>query len=114
MPNLVIREFRCLRSAWADSRAGGFAYGALEQLARNLDALIDFFIAAKAALVVQIELAIETYSQDSIVDYLGHWFQSKWGYSSGLVGLLRARQAKGEIPVGEIKRLGFGSIMMGG
>ena len=96
------------------SRAGVFTYGSLEQLAGNLEPMVDFLIASQPGLVISIEPAIETYEQNSIVDYLGYWFQEKRGYSAGLIGLLREREAKGLITVHKIKRLGFGSMMMEG
>jgi len=96
------------------SKSVVFTSGALEQLAGDLEPMIDFIIARKPSLVVNVEPASETYNLDSLVDYLGHWFQSKRGYSSGLIDLLREREAAGKVNVEKIKRLGFGSMMMEG
>ena len=47
-------------------------------------------------------------------DYLAIWFQSKRGYSAGLITLLQEYQNQKLISVKKIQRLNFGSLMMEG
>jgi len=96
------------------AKAAVCTFGAMEQLAGDIGPFIDFLIEAKPAVVINIEPAIETYDQNSLVDYLAYKFQSKRGYSAGLIELLEQHEQAGKISVQRIKRIGFGSMMMEG
>ncbi len=91
-----------------------YTFGALEQLASNLDPVIDFFISKNPSICIHTEPAQELYEDDSIVDYLGKKFESKRGYSSGLIAKLKTLETEGKIDIIKIKRLYFGSFFFEG
>lgn len=94
--------------------AGVLTFGALEQLAGNIQPMIEFLISKKPKLIFSIEPAAETYDLDNLPDFLAHWFQTKRGYSTGLVKLLKEKESQGMIEILKIKRTGFGSQFMEG
>lgn len=91
-----------------------YTFGALEQLASNLDPILDFFISKSPSICIHTEPAIELYEDDSLIDYLGKKFQGKRRYSSGLIDKLKTLEAAGKIEIIKIKRLYFGSYFMEG
>lgn len=96
------------------SSSGVFTFGSLEQLAGELDPMFDFLIRKKPAIVISIEPASETYDSSNLVDFTALWFQTKRGYTSGMIALLQSLENKGLIRIDRIKRIGFGSTMMEG
>lgn len=91
-----------------------YTFGALEQLASNLDPILEYFISQEPVLCVHTEPAIELYEDDSLIDYLGRSFQGKRGYSSGLISKLQNLEDEGKIEILKIRRLYFGSYFMEG
>jgi hypothetical protein len=91
-----------------------YTFGALEQLASNLDQILEYFISQDPTICIHTEPAIELYEDDSLVDYLGKKFQGNRGYSSGLITKLEKLEEKGLIEIIKIKRLYFGSYFMEG
>ena len=91
-----------------------YTFGALEQLASNLDPILNFFISKNPSICIHTEPALELYEDDSVVDYLGKKFESKRGYSSGLIDKLKTLEAEGKIEIIKIKRLYFGSFFFEG
>ena len=91
-----------------------FTFGALEQLAGNLDKIIEYFFKQPAAIYVHVEPAIELYDPTRLEDYLASLFQGQRGYSAGLIQQLELRHNAGDIEILKAKRLGFGSMMMEG
>lgn len=91
-----------------------FTFGALEQLASNLDPILDYFIDQGPNICIHTEPVIELYDDDNLVDYLGKKFQGKRGYSSGLISKLHKLENEGKISILKIKRLFFGSFFMEG
>ena len=51
-----------------------FTFGALEQLAGNLDKIIEYFFKQPAAIYVHVEPAIELYDPTRLEDYLASLF----------------------------------------
>lgn len=88
--------------------------GSLEQLGGDIEPMLDFLVTHKPSLIVSIEPAEETYDLKRLEDFTAHWFQTKRGYTSGLIGALRAREKAGAVSIERIKRIGFGSMMMEG
>lgn len=91
-----------------------WTFGSLEQLGGHLDPIIDYFVSNRPRICVHIEPIVEFYEDDSLEDYLAKWFQTKRGYSSGLVQILNGYQKKGRIQILKSQRLNFGSLMMEG
>ena len=91
-----------------------WTFGSLEQLGGQLTAMVDFLIENSPKICVHVEPAAEFYEEDSLPDYLAKWFQSKRGYSQGLLELLKSHEREGKIEVLKLQRLNFGSTMMEG
>lgn len=93
---------------------GVFTFGSLEQLASNVEPMIKFLISKRPKIVVHTEPVEEFYDLGNLEDYLAYQFQSKRGYSSGLIGLLEDLERQGVIQIIKKKRLFFGSFFMEG
>jgi hypothetical protein len=91
-----------------------WTFGSIEQLGGQVDPIIKYLISSKVKVCVHIEPVVEFYDEESLEDYLAKWFQSKRGYSEGLVKLLFRYQAEGKIEILKSQRLNFGSLMMEG
>ncbi len=91
-----------------------WTFGSLEQLGGKIKPMFDFLILNKPSICVHIEPVVEFYEEDSLPDYLAKWFQSKRGYTAGLVDLLKKSEEEGKIKILKSQRLNFGSIMMEG
>ncbi len=89
-------------------------FGALEQLGGDLENIISYFVDEKPKICIHVEPIAEFYDENSLVDYLANWFQSKRGYSAGLVNLLNKAEKSGKIEIIKSRRLFFGSLMMEG
>ena len=97
-----------------EGRSGVFTFGALEQLAGDYHAMFDFLCRKKPKVVVSIEPDADTYNLSSVEDFLAYWFQTRRGYSRGMISELRRREAMGKVELISAKRIGFGSMMMEG
>jgi hypothetical protein len=96
------------------SNSALYTFGSLEQLASELDPILNFFISKNPKICIHTEPAIEMYEDNSLIDYLGRKFQGKRGYSSGLISKLKQMESDGKIEIIKIKRLYFGSYFMEG
>jgi len=103
-----------VESLEVDPASGVLTFGSLEQLGGNLKPMLDYLIQQRPKICVHIEPAIELYNSEVLEDYLAIWFQSKRGYSAGLITLLQDYQNQKLISVKKIQRLNFGSLMMEG
>lgn len=116
--NLTTNVFDMLRPAdfnlKLNKNSGVLTFGALEQLGGNIAPMIEFLIENKPSIVVHIEPIAELYDLEILEDYLAHWFQTKRGYSSGIISLLNSYEKKEKIKIIKQKRLNFGSKMMEG
>ena len=94
--------------------SGVFTFGALEQLASDLEPMINFLLDAAPDIIVHTEPAIELYDDSKLSDYLAIKFQGKRGYSEGLLPLLERLEKLGKIELIKVRRLFFGSLYMEG
>jgi len=94
--------------------SGVFTLGALEQLAGEVEPMIDYLLDQCPRIVIHVEPAIENYDVSGLEDYLAFWFQGNRGYSSGLEALLKMKEAEGNLDLLRTTRIGFGSKMMEG
>ena len=94
--------------------SGVFTFGALEQLAGQIEKMLDYLINQKPGICLHTEPAIELYDLENFEDYLAYKFQKKRGYSEGLIPLLKDLENAGRIKIEKIKRLHFGSLYMEG
>ena len=96
------------------TNSGVFTFGSIEQLAGSFHRFIEFLISRKPAICVHIEPAIELYDATQLYDWLAVKFQSKRGYTSGFLPFLQQLDHEQKIQLIQVKRLGFGSLMMEG
>lgn len=91
-----------------------WTFGSIEQLGGRVTPMINFLIENRPNIVVHIEPVAEFYEKDSLEDYLAKWFQTKRGYTEGLIKILNSHQDSGNIEILKSHRLNFGSLMMEG
>ena len=91
-----------------------FTIGAVEQLAGNFEAFLQFLLECPPKLCIHIEPAIELYDESNLVDYLAMKFHRKRGYTKNYLTRLRELEARNKIEVLKVKRLFFGSLYMEG
>lgn len=91
-----------------------WTFGSLEQLGGKIEPMINYLISQGPRVCVHIEPVVEFYEDNSLEDYLAKWFQTKRGYTAGLVGLLKSHEKGKKIQLLKTQRLNFGSLMMEG
>jgi len=91
-----------------------FTIGAVEQLAGNFEAFLQFVLKRSPKLCIHIEPTIELYDENNLIDYLAMKFHTKRGYTENYLTRLRELEAQNEIEVLKVKRLFFGSLYMEG
>jgi hypothetical protein len=91
-----------------------FTIGAIEQLGGRFHKFIDYLIRNKPMTVVHVEPVIELYDLNVLEDYLAYKFQTKRGYTTGLLPHLQELDKQGVIKLEKVKRLSFGSLFMEG
>ena len=96
------------------NNSGVFTFGALEQLAGEIDAMLEYLIFCKPKICIHTEPVIELYEKNNLVDYLAIKFQEKRGYTKGLLKKLHFLEKNNRIKILKIKRLYFGSLFMEG
>ena len=94
--------------------SGVITFGSLEQLASNLEPMIDFLLDASPDIIAHTEPAIEFYDDTKLNDYLAIKFQGNRGYSKGLLPIFKRLEKQGKIELIKAKRLFFGSLYMEG
>lgn len=97
-----------------ESNSGVLTFGSLEQLGSELKEMIEYLLEQKPEICVHIEPMVEMYETEKLPDYLASWFQSKRGYSSGLISLLNRLSLEKRLEILDVQRLNFGSLMMEG
>ena len=96
------------------SNSAIFTIGAIEQLASNFEAFLQFLLKNRPLLCVHVEPTIELYDKDNLVDYLAIKFHKKRGYTENFLTRLKKLEKEGEIEILKVKRLFFGSLYMEG
>jgi len=91
-----------------------FTFGAIEQLAGDIDPIFEFFLKSKGELFLHIEPEADFYDQKNLFDHLAYKFQTKRGYSRGLSRKLRELESAGRLQIIDSRRLFFGSLFMEG
>ena len=90
---------------------GVLTFGAIEQLAGDFRAFIEFVLSRKPRVVVHVEPVIELYDEQHFVDWLAIQFHQQRGYTEGLLPFLSEDP---RIKVLEVRRSYVGSLMMEG
>lgn len=91
-----------------------FTIGAVEQLASNFEAFLQFLLKRSPRLCIHVEPTIELYDESNLVDYLAIKFHKKRGYTENYLTRLRTLEAQNEIEILKVKRLFFGNLYMEG
>jgi len=97
-----------------ESNSAIFTIGAVEQLASNFEAFLQFLLKCSPGLCIHVEPTIELYDENKLVDYLAMKFHRKRGYTENYLTRLRELEAQNEIEILKVKRLFFGSLYMEG
>ncbi|WP_445772192.1 hypothetical protein [Rheinheimera sp.] len=91
-----------------------FTFGAMEQLAGEINPMLSYLLSQEANICIHIEPAEELYDKNNLSDFLAFKFQSKRKYTSGLISRLEELANQGLVEIVRIKRLFFGSLYMEG
>ncbi len=91
-------------------RAGVLTMCALEQVGPRHGAFLEFLLAKKPAICVNMEPMLELYDENNPVDALAIRFHRKRGYLEGFLPALRRLAEAGRIEILEVKRFKFGSL----
>ena len=94
--------------------SGVLTFGGLEQLGGDIGPMLNYLVQKKPKICVHIEPMIELYNDEHLPDYLAIKFQSKRGYSSGLIEKVQELEEKKKANIIKVKRLEFGSLMLEG
>jgi len=92
------------------ARAGVLTMCALEQVGARHGAFVDFLLAKRPAICVNMEPLLELYDEANPVDALAIRFHRKRGYLEGFLTRLRRLAGEGRIEILEERRFYFGSI----
>ncbi len=87
-----------------------YTSGALEQLGSNHKEFINYLLAQKPSLCVNVEPIAEYYSMDCLFDYVALKYHETRNYLSGYLMRLKELEKEKIIKIIATKRLGFGSL----
>ena len=91
-----------------------FTFGALEQLAGQIEAFFDYLMAQPIGLCFHIEPVIDLYDQETLFDYLAYKFHKKRGYTQNLLGTIQRLEKEGKAKIIKVVRPRFASLFMEG
>jgi hypothetical protein len=93
-----------------DPESGVITMCALEQVGPRHEAFVDYLLAKKPSICVNMEPLVDLYDETKLVDHLAARYHRKRGYLDGFLPHLQGLAAKGRIEILEIKRFYFGSL----
>lgn len=88
---------------------GVLTFGALEQIGPKHDRLLDFLLAQRPSLCVDVAGIEELYDEQDLVDYLGLAYHRRRGYLAGYLTALRRLETAGRIEILAVHRHRFGN-----
>lgn len=88
---------------------GVLTFGALEQIGTKHDALLEFLLAQRPAICLDVAGIEELYDESDLVDYLGLAYHRRRGYLSGYLTALRRLEAEGRVDILAVHRHRFGN-----
>ncbi len=91
-----------------------FTFGALEQLASEIEKFIQYLLRQKPGICIHVEPTVELYDENVLFDYLAIQFHRKRGYTEHLLPRIKQLEAQGKAKILGMKRLHFGSLFMEG
>lgn len=87
-----------------------YTSAALEQVGDDYKKFIDFLLAKKPKLCVNVECINEFYNKNSLFDYVALKYHKKRNYLGNLLTYLQGLEKEGKIKIIAKKRLNFGSL----
>ena len=97
-----------------ENNSAVFTIGAVEQLASNFEAFLQFLIKNSPRLCIHVEPTVELYDENNLIDYLATKFHRKRGYTENFLKRLRELEDQNRLEIVKVKRLFFGSLFMEG
>lgn len=88
--------------------------GALEQTGTRFEPFLNYLVAQRPALVVNVEPIVEWYEDSSLVDYTAVRLHRMRDFWQGFPGWLAGQEAAGTVEVLKRKRSWFGSLVLEG
>jgi hypothetical protein len=93
---------------------GVLTLGALEQTGQNYEKFLQYLVRSCPSICVHVELIVEWYDPNNLVDYLAILFHNRRGYWSGFPRRLKELEKEGKVRVLKEKRSFFGSLFIEG
>lgn len=87
-----------------------YTSSALEQLGGNYNAFLDYLLAKKPSLCVNVECMTEYYDENNLYDYVALKYHKARNYLDGFLTRLRELEKEKVIKIIATKRTGFGSL----
>jgi hypothetical protein len=87
-----------------------YTSAALEQLGSNHTAFVNYLLAKKPSLCVNVEPIAEYYDPDRLFDYVALKYHQRRNYLNGFLTHLQSLEKENKIKIIATKRLGFGSL----
>lgn len=87
-----------------------YTSSALEQLGSDFTRFLDYLLAKKPALCVNVECMAEYYDENCLFDYVALSYHRKRNYLDGFLTRLRALEKDRVIKIIAARRTGFGSL----
>ncbi len=87
-----------------------YTSSALEQLGDNFTRFLDYLLAKKPGLCVNVECMAEYYDESNLYDYVALRYHRKRNYLDGFLTRLREMEKNNRIKIIAAKRTGFGSL----
>ena len=91
-----------------------FTIGAIEQLAGDFEAFLQFVLKHSPKLCIHVEPTLELYDENHLVDYLAMKFHGKRGYTENYLTRLRELESDNIVEILKVQRPFFGSMYMEG
>lgn len=97
-----------------DNNSAVFTIGAIEQLASNFEAYLQFLLEQSPRLCIDLVPTIELYDESNLPDYLAIKLHRKRGYTENYLTRLRELEAQNRIEILKVERPFIGSLYMEG
>jgi hypothetical protein len=89
--------------------AGVLTFGALEQIGTNHDRLLEFILAQRPAICLDVAGMEELYDESNLVEFLGLAYHRRRGYLSGYLTALQRLADAGRVEILKIHHHRFGN-----
>lgn len=97
-----------------ENNSAVFTIGAIEQLASNFEAFLQFLLKQSPELCIDLVPTIELYDESNLIDYLAIKLHRKRGYTENYLTRLKELEAQNRIEILKVRRPLLGSLYMEG